>query len=320
VNDLQERTDYEAWLLEAVYEIVDEPVAVSGVDHLVYPPTGGPPDLFGYGAANVTLGDWRPGFLQAGAPLVLVTAFKLLDMLIEWILAQNRVRATHRFTEKISALKRSIHFPRLINTRPWLQERLIALYEHLEPLRGTIVHNRHFKRSVGGLQVSRSKGATIGPTITFAAADLRNLAVVLVSILRYLEGTWTMDLFREKRVRRALDEIAHLHTLPSLGQLPPSLASVRWYVVDEDPIRCDIARVRTDLAAMRQGQDVLFGLRIIAVSRDGTRGVAYVVPWHDIQQFEPQFCKSRHELALYATVPPADIDLPAIARELNLRS
>ena len=37
--------------------------------------------LFGVGSINI--GDWCPGFLEAGAPLVLVTAFKLLDMILE---------------------------------------------------------------------------------------------------------------------------------------------------------------------------------------------------------------------------------------------
>ena len=66
--------------------------------------------------------------------------------------------------------------------------------------------------------------------------DLRNLALVLVSLMRYLEGTWAMDLLREKRLRRALDELAHLHALPSLGQLPPASLTVRVYVAENDPI------------------------------------------------------------------------------------
>ena len=315
--DLGARTEYETWLLEAVYEIIDQRLAVEKVDELVYPPNGGLPRQTKYLSAHMTIGDWRRGFLQAGAPLVFVTGFKLLDMLIEWVLAQNCKRPTHRFEEKREALKGSVQFPALIETRTWLRERLIALYKELEPLRGTIVHARHFKTASGTLQVSSSKGGKVGPIVTIADGDLRNLALVLVSLLRYLQGTWAMDLFQEKRLRRALDELTHLHRLSPLGQLPPSLLRVRLYVPDEDPIGFDITRVRRDVAEKRKGEDVVFDINIIAVALDGTGARAYVVPWDQLQDTGPQFRKARADLATYAVPLPADVDSDTAAREMR---
>ena len=89
LSDLSQCTEYEAWLLEAVYEIANRRLAVQELDALIYPPKGGPPTQIVSGAGNIKLGDWRPGFLEAGAPLVFVTAFKLLDMLLEWVLIQK---------------------------------------------------------------------------------------------------------------------------------------------------------------------------------------------------------------------------------------
>ena len=203
LTELRVRTEYEAWLLEAIYEIVDQRLAVEGVDELIYPPNGGPSTQTIYGVINGSIGDWRPAFLKAGMPLVFVTAFKLLDMLIEWVLVQNGKKPTHSFKEKIRQLKGPVLFPELIETRIWLRERLIALYEHLEPLRGTIIHARHFKTKEGMLQVSSSKRGMIGPKVEMSEGDLRNLALALVSLLRYIEGTWTMDVFQEKRLRHA---------------------------------------------------------------------------------------------------------------------
>ena len=315
--DLSERTEYETWLLEAVYEIVDQHLEAEEVDELVYPPDGGLPRQTKYASAHMTIGDWRRGFLQAGAPLVFVTAFKLLDMLIEWVLAQNGKTPTHRYVEKTKALKGSVRFPALIETRTWLRERLIALYARLEPLRGTIVHARHFKTASGTLQVSSSKRGKVGPIITITDGDLRNLALVLVSLLRYLQGTWTMDLFQEKRLRRALDELAHLHRLSPLGQLPPSLLRVRLYVPDEDPIGFDIARVRRDVAEKRKGEDVVFDIHIIAVALDGTGARAYVIPWDQLQDTGPQFRKTRADLATYAVPLPTDVDSETAARVMR---
>lgn len=315
--DLGARTDYEAWLLEAVYEITNRRIAVEDVDELIYPPSGRPPTQTIYGVGNITIGDWRPGFLEAGAPLVLVTAFKLLDMLLEWVLIANGHGSTHKFVQKIKLLKGSVQFPTLIGSRPWLRERLVALYEKLEPLRGTIIHERHFKSSGGSLQVSASKGGAVGVPFSFSPADLRNLALVLVSLLRYLEDKWTMDEFREKRVHRALDELAHLHGLPSLGQLPPGFLNVRVYVLEGDQIQCDLDRIRRDVAAKRPNEDVMFDLRIVSVNSDGARATAYLVPWNQLQSPSAQLKKPVVDLARFEVPPPSDIDLEALARELN---
>jgi hypothetical protein len=318
LDELKSRKEYEAWFLEAVYEIVDQPFAVEGGDGLIYPPAGGHPTYTLYGVANIIIGDWRPGFLKAGAPLVFVITFKLLDMLLEWVLTQNGKPPTYKFVQKIADMKGPVLFPLLIETRPWLRERLIALYEQLEPLRGTIIHDRHFKTSDGTLQVSSSKGGTIGPIFTITSKDIRNLALIFVSMLRYLEDVWTLDHFQEKRIRHALDELTYLHGLSSLGQLPPGFISVRVYVADEDPIHFDIERIRCDVAKHRQGQDVIFNIRIIAVARDGSRAVAYLIPWDQLQDPSPQFQKTRAELATYLISLPADIDPAAAARDMKL--
>src|SRR4051794_31473095 len=95
IADLQNRTEYELWLLEAVYEIANQRLALEDVDELIYPASGGPPTQIIYGIGSSNVGDWRPGFLNAGAPLIFVTAFKLFDMLLEWVLVENGSKPTH---------------------------------------------------------------------------------------------------------------------------------------------------------------------------------------------------------------------------------
>ena len=80
-------------------------------------------------------------------------------MLLEWVLIINGGTSTQRFSQKIQALKarkRPVVFPPLIETRTWLRERLIALYEQLVPLRGTVIHDRHFTTTGGTLDVASS--------------------------------------------------------------------------------------------------------------------------------------------------------------------
>jgi hypothetical protein len=312
---LDERVEYEAWLLEAIYEITDEPVAVKDVDELVYPADGGPPVHTIYAIVHQRIGDWRPGFLDAGAPLVFVTGFKLLDMLLEWVLEQNGKTSTFRFDQKIAALKGPVVFPPLIESRAWLRERLVALYEHLAPLRSTVVHAPHFTSSKGTLQVSSSKRGVVGPSVPVSRADLESLAFVLVSLLHYVRGSWTMDLFREKRIRHALDGLAPLHKMPPLRQLRPAVLNVRVYVADANPIEVDLNRIRADVQAKRPGEDVMFDLRLVTVDRDAGSAEAYLVPWDDLQLAVLR--RSREDLARCAVSVPKDVDAAASGRAMN---
>ena len=81
-------------------------------------------------------------------------SFKLLDMLLEWVLEQNGYVPSHRYAEKIGTLKGPVTYPAVIESRPCLRDRLRALFASAEPLRGTIIHSRHFRSEDGTLQVS----------------------------------------------------------------------------------------------------------------------------------------------------------------------
>lgn len=318
IPDLTSRTEYEAWLLEAVYDLAKQPIAVSLGDGLIYPLDGSDPRVHHYLEGKSTVGDWGPMFLEVGSPLVFVTSFKLLDMIIEWVLVQNRIEVPFQFSKKSKFLERPIVFPPLIKSRPWLRERIIALYKELGPLRNTIIHNRHFQATGGTLAVSRSEGRTIETAVKFSSDDLRNLVVILVSLLRYLEGFWTMDLFQEKRIRRALDELNHLHRLSSMNQLPPTFLTVRAYVSDEDLIEINLDRIQNDITTKFSGQDVLFEIRVVAVARDGQIASAYLIGWDQLQNAGPRLQRTRADLMNSMTPVPDNIVPSDVARDLGL--
>jgi hypothetical protein len=275
---LAERTEYETWLLEAVYALVEQELFPSWPDAVFYPVDKSKAQFFARARGNIVIGDWRPGFLNAGAPLVFVSTFKLLDMLIEWTLEENGVPSTFRFQQKLQHLKESPSFPPLIESRAWLRERLIGLYSTLEPLRGTIIHDKHFTATDGAVRVSSSKKGIIGPATEISAADLRKLALTIVSVLRYIHGTWQLNELREKILRHDLDQLATLHGLPLLGQKRPFHTRVRVYLTGSDPLHVDPMAIRGDLAARYVDQDCSFDLRILMVK--GSEVVeAYLLPW-----------------------------------------
>jgi hypothetical protein len=159
----------------------------------------------------------------------------------------------------------------------------------------------------------------IGPQVEFSPEDLRNLAVLFVSVLRYIEGSWEIDEFREKQLRRTLDELAPIHLCTSLGQGIPSLLTVRVYVPEEDQVRIDLERIRRDVNTNRADQDAMFNLRVVSVDRKGTRAEAYLIPWQRLRDAGDYLEKQTVDLLPLVVATPADLDLPSLARDLNAR-
>lgn len=274
---LAERTEYETWLLEAVYVLVEQELFPTWPDAVVYPLDNLKAQFIAHGRGKIVIGDWRPSFLNAGAPLIFVSAFKLLDMFFEWILEANGVSSTYRFQQKLQNLNGPLIFPSLLESRPWLTERLIGLYRTLEPLRGTIIHDKHFTATDGAIRVSSSKNGSIGAEIEISATNLRKLAVSIVSVLKYLVKSWPLDEFREKVLRHDLDELVMLHGLPLLRQKTPFHTCVKVYSTASDPFQVDLETIQRDLAVKYADQDYSFDLRILLVKNNAVVD-AYLFP------------------------------------------
>ena len=280
---LSEQTAYEAWLLEDVYRIHDNLVISPERDRLLLLPNSSILKHYVLGVATCHLGDWRPGFIEACSPLGFVTAFKLLDMVLEWILLENGKTATHRFQQKISALQDStLEFPPPIDKHLWLRERLLALYEQLDPLRGTVIHSRHFQTTNGNLTVASSRGGVVGTPVSMSNQEIRTLAVLLTRLRRYVLRDWKHDAYREKLQALACDELVSLHSLPSLCQLQPVFTTVRAYLDEREPLIVDLEDLRVTVQVNYPHQDVVFDLRLVTVL-DGEMVDALWLPWNQLQ-------------------------------------
>ena len=185
-------------------------------------------------------------------------------------------------------------------------------------MRGTVVHSRHFKTLDGSLRVSSTKGNTVGPVVTIEPKDLRSLAVFVVSVLRYIDGSWELNAYREIFLRRSLDELAHLHHLPSLGQQPPRFLTVRVYTAQRESIEVDIARIRHDVKRMCSGQDTLFDLRVVHVTPDGGASIAYCLPWSEIRLEGDRLVRRFKELSRYHSEVPSDVEPSQVAQDLKV--
>jgi len=102
--------------------------------------------------------------------------------------------------------------------------------------------------------VSGSRGRTVGPVIEIGPAQLRILALTIVSVLRYSDGSWVLNDVRDKTLRHDLDALATLHGQPLMGQRRPFHTRVRVYSGGQGPLHVDPAAVKADLAARQSPQ------------------------------------------------------------------
>lgn len=285
LQDLRDRTQYEAWFLDAVYEIGEESSRDPGPSQIVYSSDGAPGRKIANMAGRCVIGDWRGGFLKTGAPLVFITSFKLLDMILEWILDRNGRKVGFRFQEKLKQLDSSIDFPDDIELRPWLRERLLGLYRGLEPLRGTVMHERHFTSANGELEVSPSKKGVVGPAVALAQADIRLLARLVIHTLGLVTGDAKLDRVQEKRMRHSLDQLLHLHGQRSLSQLWPERMEVRIDLKANDSPRLDLDLLRADAARLCINAEPVF-LQVVfhEVVAEATAPLEWRVPWSEVNE------------------------------------
>ena len=307
LQQLAERTQYERWLLEAVYTITEQKINLADSDLLTY---------FCWNAdfsqsvqvviGKASLGDWRPGFLNAGAPLVFVSAFKLLDMLMEWVIEANGHKVDFKFSKKLDQLKKNPRFPPSIESRIWLKQRLLGLYKTLEPYRGTVIHHNQFVSTNGHLEVTTTKKQLPPTTLCISPEQLRALAQVVVGTICFIDGTWTLAHYQEKMLRFQLDKLLPLHCNPALLQCRPCHVSVRYYQL-KDKNSVDLARIQQDLARRFPKQDISFDLTLVWVFEQQATA-AFLFSWDVIHAMAGVWDQCI-DLQNYSTEIPTGIDL-----------
>lgn len=278
-QELRELTGYEDWLLQHVYKLTEDELFPEWPDAVVYDADTKSSVARNSGRGNAVLFDWRPGFLQVAPPLIFVASFKLLDMMFEWVLNGNDRPAGFRFGKKIEQLEKpGLVYPPSLHSRPWLVAALTALYQRSEPLRGSIIHSRHFDSSNGVLRVASSKNGVVGESIELSAEELRTFAQLSASVLKYLQGDWRLDAHREKCLRWQIDALQKLHRLEPLGQAQPRHVCVRWNTRDPNIRIVDVDWIQGDILERNPGQDVTFDLRIVITDDESNPPRAYLIP------------------------------------------
>jgi hypothetical protein len=250
------------------------------------------------GGTSVVLGDLRPdgmlrrdlrmicraGFSGGEAvrsslgrfrPLAFSAAFKIQDMVAEWILRANGENEW-AFRKKLSAYDRLriqglLSEPPLFSGNMLLAHAFWELYRFLVPFRGTVVHSGGVKLDVDGT-VSVTKGPQ---TIHFSPTEQSSYMRAVCLIAKILSDQLSRNDYLERMIEGDLSELEKYHSQAGLAlrhdryeaitaHVPPSL------VLEKSPlcVRVDFSQLRRTMEETHPadtGGKLFFAVRVEAV-------------------------------------------------------
>lgn len=169
IDRLKESLDYEQWVLENAIELLKR--SHGKVDYRRYIIDDahslnvkiGVSDTLGMNRAADVINDL--------SPLLFNAAYKILDMLMEWIIKENQGNCPWRFIDKINILTSAgtvLSLPYPLTSEPAIFSTFVKLYENLVAYRNALTHGVWGKNQSGDLVFDFNKnGRRIQGTIYF---------------------------------------------------------------------------------------------------------------------------------------------------------
>lgn len=300
IGELVKLVKYEIFFLEQVYRLTTVK-AIPDIEIELSYGSDGKSRRKVSASAHLDMSDWRPGFLAAGAPLIFVTAFKIIDLIVDWMLKTPSKPAPLQFSQKLEALKRlpSIELPDIFLSDVWLYERFVAIYGQAAEFRNTLIHRSDFSIDAAGLHIFGRDKKKSG-RLSISPNELAIFSEVALSVFRLAAGVLSIDLFTRKHVRWMFDELSFFHKQPLLGQYPVQLgrASIRFSEMPTQLI--NLAQIRQDIAPSmhlkdRYGcsgvlkYDVVFELHIVVEKGASGAREEYLIPYDEVSNYADYF-------------------------------
>ena len=218
--------------------------------------------------------------IHAMMPLTLVGSFKVLDMIFEWILEENRKlgkirQVPWRFVDKERLLKKesNLQLPPLLVDNSHFFTYARALFFTLVPFRNEVVHSNSFSVSRDTLTLSSSRS---GANLTLFGNQMDCLVRFVRILARSLIGEISVDAYKHRVIRSYLDVLAPVHGLTTFNQQMPRFVPVELTAPKKGPaFPANLKQVRDLISKKFGNQDVFFDLKVRAV--DGDKLVA---KWH----------------------------------------
>jgi len=222
VQRLEEKLDYETWILSFLSDEIDPfpsgdaraELNEDGSKHIAV-------------ATKTSISQARVNkIVQRMYPLVFTASYKALDMQMEWILEEHDSQGIingvpWRFSDKIDELEdleknNDLRLPSIYNQEKSLYDRLFALFRDLNDHRNTIIHGEDFEVSDDELEITDRSGTTV----QFDTEELFAFAKV-ASITADSLKSGTLDPHIMRELQAFLDYLVFAHGEPTYGYTPP---------------------------------------------------------------------------------------------------
>ncbi|KUK17026.1 hypothetical protein [Thermococcus sibiricus] len=226
-------------------------------------------------------------------PLTFTASYKILDMIFEWILEENKKvgnirKVPWKFRKKIKVISNSqLEYPPLFQSNQYIREYLFALYSNLLEFRNEIVHRNNFSVSDNKLQIKTNENS-----LEIAREELGALVRTVVAVAKMFAGILPFGKREDCLLKYHLDRIGELHGLNEFKQTKPLLIDVILKVPEEKGIfPADLKFVREQISRIYPNVDVLYNLKIIGLVGDKPSACwifpVNFVPTGDILELRP---------------------------------
>lgn len=268
-TELEEMLGYERYILKACNDAIRQSRGVCGPTTIVIPDEG--PNQICLDMTD-TLCDTGAGMTHRMCPLIFATAYKLLDMVVEWTIRENGMNCPFAFDRKVRIIDNtpSLVYPDFIAGDEALRDVLIGLFKAALPYRNAITHNKWGKNVDGDLHFDFHKNGQ-HYTAVFRFDTILALAEA-TSLLGDLLVNPSADPNKLNTMKWLLDRLTALHGKPAFDVGQPRYFHIirQTQRAGTAPVVIDLTRVRSFVGQQASSTPVVYDLTVEANSATGT--------------------------------------------------
>ena len=207
------------------------------------------------------------------SPMILVSSFKLSDMIFEWILDENNISSPGNFWSFISKIKTfqpntTISMPDFLESIPSFFQNVLSLYIHIWPRRNAIIHgiwgtvqdgDLHFNFTGKDLLSTSNPKPAINFTDILTLPDLLLYAELNMKMSELLLDANLQTNPNTEALKYLSDKLVHIHKGTNFG-----VANLRSFKVIRRTRQnvVDLVEIRDMLNQQANGQPYVYSLTV----------------------------------------------------------
>ena len=257
---LEEHLGYERFVLNACAKAVQRAAGESsGIEIVV---NDSVPHSINIGITDYVGGEHGAAIVREMSPLAFSAAYKVLDMIVEWIIVENRGSCPWPFSQKSAILNGPLQYPDFVGHDPQLQAIIVALYREILPYRNAITHGQWGKNNNGELEFDFTRnGQHLCLTVPFETVLNFGRASSLIAELLVTPTLQTQE--RLNCLRFLMDRLHVLHQQQAFNiPKPRHYRVIRRTDSADAPLSIDLDVIRQQVGSQASGNPSTFDLRV----------------------------------------------------------